>query len=1381
MRLKLILVTYIFIFAYIASFAQPELKIIDRITSADGLLSDGIKYTYKDSKGFMWFAFQPGFQRWDGYEAKTFHNFQNDTTLNSAYRFCRPFIEDKLGNLYIGTLQNGLLKFNRKTDTYSFYHYQNDAPNTIGGGGISVLYPGDNGIIWIGTVIMGISRFDPEKETFTNYRIKIGKSYPSDCNNIQGLLKDSHGTFWVGTSKGLFQFDEEKETFTMIQTKPVIPEYYNTINCIVEDVFGNIWFATGWGVFKYIHDSGEWFHLETINPDKPEANSDSYIYDIAEFYNGNKHQLWIGTMGGLKVYDLRSGVLTHFTPNNGYQEITNAGPAQYLFIDETDIMWTSMGGLTLIDLKDNPFQTHRVKSYPDSLYDTPATCFHEDDDGHLWVGTNKDGLYHFDENLNFITNYKACTWNPEENNDFYFNGVTQIYEDNDDRLWVGTGPTRLSVFDRKEGIFHPVDVDVRDNEPSQILMDPNGVVWFATKRGLFKGVVKGDYELDIALCDNPTIPKVPVIDLLYDSHDRLWVITLSSGVFCLSPENRDSMFFKRYLHKNYRHTFTIAYNARTMIEDYEEDIWFCSGKGLFKYDPELDSIVPDEYFNKNYQHSNFALCRDKNGTFCINIGAGLLIYNPNDTSQNGLRVIDFQSGLPFTSVERNDFFRDSRGYVYQGGVSMTERGFFRFHPDSIPGPNTNIPPVVLTKFNIKNLEFQLDSNITHKRHISLKHNQNFFSFEFSALDYIAPEKNLFAFMLEGLDEDWTYSGNRRFANYTGVPPGDYIFRVKASNNDGYWNEEGTYIIISISPPPWKSWWAYTLYALSLIILVIAWRRYDLKRHRLKQALEVEQVEAEKLKELDSMKSRFFANISHEFRTPLTLILGPLEKLIGTTKDKDCIHDLNMMQRNARRLQRLINQLLNLSKLEAGEMKLIAGERNIVSLVRGYVHSFESLAKQKNIRLAFSSDEERMLIYVDNDKIEKILYNLLSNAFKFTPDGGDITVSVLTHPVKAVYKEGTEGGINIIITDTGPGIPPDKIKYIFNRFYQTDNTSSGDQEGTGIGLALTQELVKLHRGNIHVDSKIGSGTSFTITLPRGHAHLKEEEIRARFDHDDYFEEIVPEVEPPSKGSQQTEEITHEKTDQPQLLIVEDNDDLRSYIRSYLEDDYMIYEAINGVRGVEMAIELVPDLVVSDVMMPKMDGYELSKKLKTDERTSHIPIILLTAKAAKADKIEGLETGADDFLTKPFDPAELLVRIKNLIEQRQKLRDYYLCEIKLSPCPDPATAESMDRQFLKKAVSMVEKNIADTELTVETYGNMLAMSRMQLHRKITALTGQTAGEFIRNLRLQKAAQLILTQKATIAEIAYDTGFTSPSYFAECFKDYFGKSPTEYLNDN
>jgi len=1379
MRIKLILITYLFIFACQGSLAQPEMKVIGRITSGNGLLTDGIKYTFKDSQGFMWFTFETGFQRWDGSKVKNY-SYLTDTTLNQSYRFCRPILEDKKGNFFIGTLHNGLIKLNRKTDTYTRYqHDPADVENSMIGHGVHEMMLDSAGIIWLGT-IEGLTRFNPTEETFENYIINPEERY-DPRNSSKSIVRDSKGILWVGTGNGLYKLNEIENRLEQVITDPVIPGYLNSFECILEDKNGIMWFGTLGGILKYDRESENWEHIPTTNPDKPDSDVDGKVKCMLEYQNDKIHQLWIGTFAGLKVYDMLNGEMYHLTPRNGYPEIANAGVVQYLYLDENDILWASLGGITLIDLKGNAFDIQRIKSYPDSLYDERAFCFYEDSAQNIWVGTQKNGAYQFDQDLNFIANYKACDWTPEESYASFNNLVWRIYEDPYDRIWMNTGPTCLSIFEMGRDTFHPIDVDVGSYTAGRLIIDPYDIVWLTAHDGLHKGSMRGEYDLQVSLYENPTLPKTPIDRILYDSHDRMWIITRSSGVFCLHPEDRDSMIFTPYLHKNYRHSFTIQYNAREMCEDPDGNIWFISLRELFKYDPQLDSIIPDDYFNDNFKGEIHSIIRDNNGVIWMGIKVGMLAYRYSADSFGGIQVIDYRSGLPFTFLTRGPFFQDSRGYIYQGGQMTTERGFFRFHPDSILGPNSNLPPVVLTSFKVKNNAFPLDSNITHKKDITLSHKQNFFSFEFSALDYRGPEKNQYAYMLVDYDEDWTYSGNRRIAYYTGVPPGHYTFRVKASNHDGYWNEKGAHVEIYIAPPPWKSWWAYSLYGISLIILFVVWRRYDLKRHRLKQALELEQVEAEKLKELDSMKSRFFANISHEFRTPLTLIMGPLEKLIGTTKDEECVHDLNMMQRNARRLQRLINQLLNLSKLEAGEMKIIAGERNIIGLVRGYVHSFESLAKQKNIQLEFSSDEEHTLIYVDNDKIEKILYNLLSNAFKFTPEGGEIKVSVVTHPVKTVYKEDSSQGVQIIITDTGPGIPPDKVKHIFNRFYQADNASSGDQEGTGIGLALTQELVKLHHGDINVDSKIGKGTSFTITLPKGNAHLKEDEIMARFDQEDHFKEILPGEVPLKIDTKQAETPVAEESDQSQLLIVEDNDDLRTYIRSYLQDDYMIHEAIDGAHGLEMAIDLVPDLVVSDVMMPRMDGYELSRKLKSDERCSHIPVILLTAKAAKEDKIEGLETGADDFLTKPFDPAELQVRIRNLIEQRKSLREHFLREIKLSPHTDREEISSMDEQFLRKAVNEVGKNITDAEFSVEQFGKNLGMSRMQLHRKITALTGQAAGEFIRNLRLHRAAELIRNKAGNIAEIAYDTGFSSPSYFTDCFKKYFGKSPSEYQKDS
>jgi signal transduction histidine kinase/DNA-binding NarL/FixJ family response regulator len=525
------------------------------------------------------------------------------------------------------------------------------------------------------------------------------------------------------------------------------------------------------------------------------------------------------------------------------------------------------------------------------------------------------------------------------------------------------------------------------------------------------------------------------------------------------------------------------------------------------------------------------------------------------------------------------------------------------------------------------------------------------------------------------------------------------------------------------------------------------------------------LETIKLQELDRLKANFFTNLSHEFRTPLTLILGPAEKISSQTSS-NVIKDSEVIKRNSQRLLQLVNQLLDLSRLEAGKMKLEVSEQNIIQLLKGSFLSFASLAERKKITFKLNTTEENLDVYIDEDKVEKVINNLLSNAFKFTQEGGIIELKV--------SKD--EEYVNISIQDTGVGIPKEKISKIFDRFYQVDGTHKREYEGTGIGLALSKELIELHKGKIGVESVEGKGTTITISIPLGKKHFKTEEIRKYVRVEKTDTDLIPE-------SMLFEETKYEKfnanaiieTKKLLMLLVEDNSDVRSYIRENMENEYTILEAVNGEEGLKKSIEHIPDLIVSDIMMPKMDGFELCEKLKTDERTSHIPVILLTAKATSKDKITGYETGADDYIMKPFDVKELRVRVKNLIEQRKKLREHFLQEGIFSL--DSKDITSIDRKFFERAIKIINEHLSDLSFGVESFASELSIGRTTLYKKLIAIVGEPPGDFIKRIRLSKANELIKIKSGNISEIALEVGFNNPAYFSECFKKQFGVTPSKY----
>ncbi len=643
---------------------------------------------------------------------------------------------------------------------------------------------------------------------------------------------------------------------------------------------------------------------------------------------------------------------------------------------------------------------------------------------------------------------------------------------------------------------------------------------------------------------------------------------------------------------------------------------------------------------------------------------------------------------------------------------------------------------------------------------------NSMRFEFAAPSYTRSEDNLYQYQLVGFDKSWSEWTSETRTDYTNLPEGKYTFKARAKNIYRQISEAGSFEFV-VLPPWYRSWWAYGIYAFLgalLIYGIIRWRlrQLTLEKRKLEQLVDQKTAEvkkqAEQLKELDKAKSRFFANISHEFRTPLTLILGPLENQLK--KDAPLSKsELNTMHRNARRLERLIQQLLDLSKIESGNLQLQLQDGDIVAFLKALTASFSSHAEQRNIQYTLDFHEESLESAFDPDKVEKIVYNILSNAFKFTPDGGQVAVKVINEDDQLIFS----------VKDSGAGIPADELPHIFDRFYRSADAQKNEREGTGIGLALSRELAKLHGGQILASSKPGLGSTFTVELP----------VLAAANSGDRRSHLsrpsLSQLEAAEKGLENTESPFTAQKDQPILLIVEDNEDLRQYISRILSPQYNILEAIDGRHGMDVATREVPDLIISDLMMPHMDGIELCSQLKSHEATSHIPVILLTAKANRESKLEGLSTGADDYLIKPFNAEELRVRVKNLIDQRKLLQQRFSRTVILKPAD--IAINSMDVAFLEKVMLVIEKNMDNADFTTEDFQKEMTMSRMQLHRKLKALTGHATTEFVRIQRLKRAATLLEKDSASVSEICYQVGFNSLSYFTKMFREQFGVPPSQY----
>jgi signal transduction histidine kinase/ligand-binding sensor domain-containing protein/DNA-binding response OmpR family regulator len=1364
------------IFISVLSFAQnstsQNLK-FKHLTIDDGLSQNAVFSIIQDKMGFMWFGTKDGLNRYDGYNFVVYqHNPFDSTTV--ADNFISTLFEDSRGYIWIGTLDAGVSIYDRISD--QFMRIKLQATDTLlrNRYEIMAISEDEEGNIWVGTRGDGLHKIslvhdDINNLKITNFIHRSNLEQSIGSNTINDIFIDGH-LLWLATPEGVVEFDTRKEFFTfhaILSSHPDAPSGVskNGVSLIYESRDKQLWLGTLSGLVRFDRSTKNYevfrHHYEVFRFGWGSVNI------MAEDENGH---FWIGTPGELMRFDPVKKVYESFRNDPFDPQSISYNGISSIYFDKSGILWvgTTGQGINIYDPKARRFNIlQKVDEQGSRISGFSIRSVTEDDSGNVWIGT--DVLHFWQKDTNKLISFEKSS---DSLNAFGNTIVWAMIQSKDKYLWtatteglfrydIHTGTSRHYRHDpaNKQSLPQREVFALLENHKGQLLVMTENYLCrlMDREKGIFDCIryqPKPSYQQQVR----------PVI--FEDFKQRIWLGT-KDGLLLLNADNET---FTHYQNDPKRLTSLSNNLIKTICADPLEPqrfLWIGTNGGINRFDIETGLF---EYYTEADGLPNnvvYGILPDNDNNLWLSTNKGISRFNPQNKT---FRNFDVRDGLQSNEFNTGAFFRSKKGQLYFGGI----KGLNYFYPESIKD-NPNEPKIVLTRIKLgdkaidhKNKPDVFTKSVIYTDEIILSHNEDIITFEFAALDYSAPEKNQYAYFLENFNQDWIYSGKVQAATYTNLPPGDYIFRVKGSNNDGVWNEKGIAIKLTILPPWWATWWAYVIYSLLFVSVLMAIRHSELRRLRLKNQLEVKKVETESLKKMDHLKSDFFANISHEFRTPLTLILGQIENvMISGIEAKEKIK-LQVAKRNARRLLTLINQLLDLSKLEAGNMELEVSKHNIVSFLKSLFYSFEFLAVSKRLHLNFHSKYPNIQLNFDADKMEKIFFNLISNAIKFSDEGGKIVVDI---------KLTEDRYLEISVTDNGQGIPHDQLPHIFDRFYQVDSSITRKHEGTGIGLALTKELVELHKGQITVTSKEGEGTTFLIRLPQNDYSTETINTDKTFEK---VEVLVPFFDESDINA--TEEVNAESSfslneSKDIVLIVEDNTDIRNYIREQIEEDYFVMEAGDGESGLRLARERIPDLIITDLMMPKFDGFQLCKEIRIDEKTSHIPIIMLTAKASFEDKMEGLETGVDDYITKPFSAKELRLRVKNLIIQRKKLRKRFATSTIIKP--DDVSAISIDQVFLDKVISIIENHFEDQSFSADTLAEKLNMSISQLNRKLKALIDQPAGQLMRSLRLQRAADLLKKKAGSVSEICYRLCFSDQAYFSRAFKKQFGSSPSEYMN--
>ncbi len=1328
-------------------FSQSQV-IFNKINQTNGLSNDRVSSIVKEKNGFVWIGTENGLNRFDGNKIKIYNKQNSALSSNDI----SDLLIDRKGKIWIGTFGGGLNLYNPSNDKFKAYKNISNDNSSIPSNELNTIFEDSKGVIWVGTK-NGFSFFNEKEQTFKTYQFDSKNNYSISHNDVRSIYQDSNKDLWVGTfGGGLNKFETATGKFYRIKSSSAIsPDYIhslcginkneiligtsgkgiltfnvntlsfqkksfgikktiNIVRCIKKAQNGSIWIGTdGVGLFKVdnINSLNPVVYNYTNDFRSESSISSNAIYALMEDENFN---IWAGTAwNGVDMLGLNKDF--NFIPSTSKGE----SPVSVLSVyknNEAFFMGLDGKGLTVFSEKTNTTRLYNSTN-KNSIGDDYIQYIYEAKDGTLWLGTFVNGLVNFNYDTGSIKQFKQ---NLGDSKSLSFNDVRYIVEDEKNNFWIATWGGGLNYFDVKTNEFKSFQEKTGDKNAissSNVLslQKDGSLIWLATFGGglnLFD-TKSNRFKVFKSVEGNPnSISSDYLYSILKDSKGNIWMGTAGEGINMLDTKTQKINRFDAF--KNVRYQTVMA-----IVEDNKGLIWFSTKQGIFNYD----------YSTKTFK--NFS---NLNEDYHINSG-----------------------------------FKDAKGLLYFG----CSKGVIKFNPQTIKVQNIT-PEVKFTSFKLFNKEVPtgedeiLKKDITFSKDITLKHDQDVITFEFAAMLFPSSTSCEYQIKMENFDKNWRSIGKEGSATYTNLSPGDYVFKVRSRQLGSDWANQYSSLNITILKPFWTEWWAFLLYAFFGILLFYVLMKYIISWENMKADLRFEKFSHEKDLELYNLKQDFFTNISHEIRTPVTLILSSINKLLKNNElsVNQPQNPFGTIKKNGEYLLNLVNELLDFKKLEQQQIKLKVVKADWVAFSKEIYLSFKEFAYQKDVKFEFECSSPNIELWFDKNQMEKVLYNLFSNALKFTKAGGSIKLSIIETNTEVQFE----------LVDEGIGISKKHLSKIFNRFYQAHDSNNENGAGFGLGLTISNEIIKLHQGEITVKSKKGAGSTFTIILKKGNSFFNKTEI----DLSETDDEVIGNYFSTKRGNLDTPVISAAIKEQI-VLIVEDNIDISNYVEELLSNEFTILKAFNGKEGLEVALEKVPDLIISDLMMPIMDGIELTHNLKSNVNTSHIPVILLTARASFMHQIEGFETGADDYITKPFNESLLRARIKNILKNRTLLHEKFHSRDATDIVE--FIKNKKDQEFLENLGLFIEKNIDSDNLAANLVAQELGMSHSVLYKKLKTITGLSLVEYMRDYRLKKAKQLLITKQFSINEVCYQVGYSDRKYFSKLFKERFGNPPTFYLN--